>query len=156
MVIGVSNVIPRQSLSYCALSQYTCTPGLNGISLRTMSLLPLPSVAEISNFLLFYTRYVCLAGFVWRSASRAARVVQCSGPRDAAVRKSASGVAHRVRRSPGNRSLNFGFIGTQNRLLLNIQRIFNPKKVLENWDLELFNHTINTIHVDTVDTRQGS
>ena len=25
---------------------------------------------------------------------------------------------------------------------LNIQRIFNPKKVLESWDLELFNHTI--------------
>ena len=25
---------------------------------------------------------------------------------------------------------------------LNIQQIFNPKKVLKSWDLELFNHTI--------------
>ena len=25
---------------------------------------------------------------------------------------------------------------------LNIQLIFNPEKVLESWDLELFNHTI--------------
>ena len=25
---------------------------------------------------------------------------------------------------------------------LNIQPIFNPQKVLESWDLELFNHTI--------------
>ena len=25
---------------------------------------------------------------------------------------------------------------------LNIQPIFNPKKVLESWDLDLFNHTI--------------
>ena len=39
---------------------------------------------------------------------------------------------------------------------LNFQRIFNPQKVLECWDSELFNHTINTIYVDTVDTRQGS
>ena len=39
---------------------------------------------------------------------------------------------------------------------LNIQLIFNPKKVLESWDWGLFNHTINTIYVDTVDTRQGS
>ena len=39
---------------------------------------------------------------------------------------------------------------------LNIQRIFNPQKVLESWDSGLFNHTINTIHVDTVVTRQGS
>ena len=39
---------------------------------------------------------------------------------------------------------------------LNIQWIFNPQKVLESSDSELFNHTINTIHVDTVDTRQGS
>ena len=27
--------------------------------------------------------------------------------------------------------------------VLNIQLIFNPEKVLESWDLELFNHTIN-------------
>ena len=33
---------------------------------------------------------------------------------------------------------------------------FNPQKVLESWDSGLFNHTINTIYVDTVDTRQGS
>ena len=39
---------------------------------------------------------------------------------------------------------------------LNIQRIFNPQKVLESCDSGLFNHTINTIHVDTVDTRQES
>ena len=39
---------------------------------------------------------------------------------------------------------------------LNIQWIFNPQKVLESWDSELFNHTIYTIYVDTVDTRQGS
>ena len=39
---------------------------------------------------------------------------------------------------------------------LNIQQIFNPQKVLESWDSGLFNHTINTIHVDTVNTRQGS
>ena len=39
---------------------------------------------------------------------------------------------------------------------LNIQRIFNPQKVLESWDSGLFNHTINTIHVHTVDTRQGT
>ena len=39
---------------------------------------------------------------------------------------------------------------------LNIQLIFNPQEVLESWDWELFNHTINTIYVDTVDTRQGS
>ena len=39
---------------------------------------------------------------------------------------------------------------------LNIQWIFNPQKVLESWDLGLFNHTTNTIYVDTVDTRQGS
>ena len=39
---------------------------------------------------------------------------------------------------------------------LNIQWIFNPQKVLESWDWGLFNHTINTIYVDTVDTRQGS
>ena len=39
---------------------------------------------------------------------------------------------------------------------LNFQWIFNPKKVLESWDSELFNHTIYTIYVDTVDTRQGS
>ena len=39
---------------------------------------------------------------------------------------------------------------------LNIQWIFNLQKVLESWDSELFNHTINTIYVDTVDTRQGS
>ena len=39
---------------------------------------------------------------------------------------------------------------------LNIQPIFNPQKVLENWDWGLFNHTINTIYVDTVNTGQGS
>ena len=39
---------------------------------------------------------------------------------------------------------------------LNIQLIFNPQKVLENWDSGLFNHTINTIYVNTVDTGQGS
>ena len=39
---------------------------------------------------------------------------------------------------------------------LNIQRIFNPQKVLESWDSGLYNHTINTVYVDTVDTRQGS
>ena len=39
---------------------------------------------------------------------------------------------------------------------LNIQWIFNPQKVLESWDSGLFNHTIYTIYVDTVDTRQGS
>ena len=32
---------------------------------------------------------------------------------------------------------------------LNIQSIFNPQKVLESWDSGLFNHTINTIYVDT-------
>ena len=40
--------------------------------------------------------------------------------------------------------------------LFNFQQIFNPQKVLESWDSGLFNHTINTIYVDTVDTRQGS
>ena len=39
---------------------------------------------------------------------------------------------------------------------LNIQLIFNPQKVLESWDWGLFNHTINTIYVNTVDTGQGS
>ena len=39
---------------------------------------------------------------------------------------------------------------------LNIQCIFNLQKVLESWDSGLFNHTINTIYVDTVNTRQGS
>ena len=39
---------------------------------------------------------------------------------------------------------------------LNIQWIFNPQKVLESWDWGLFNHTINTIYVNTIDTRQGS
>ena len=39
---------------------------------------------------------------------------------------------------------------------LNIQWIFNPQKVLESWDSELFNHTIYIIYLDTVDTRQGS
>ena len=39
---------------------------------------------------------------------------------------------------------------------LNIQLIFNPQKVLESSDLGLFNHTINTIYVDTLNTRQGS
>ena len=39
---------------------------------------------------------------------------------------------------------------------LNIQPIFNPQKVLESWDSGLFNHTINNIYVDTVNTRQGS
>ena len=39
---------------------------------------------------------------------------------------------------------------------LNIQWIFNPQKVLESWDSGLFNHTIYTIYVDTVDKRQGS
>ena len=39
---------------------------------------------------------------------------------------------------------------------LNIQPIFNLQKVLESWDWGLFNHTINTIYVDTVDTGQGS
>ena len=39
---------------------------------------------------------------------------------------------------------------------LNIQLIFNPQKVLQSWDWGLFNYTINTIYVDTVDTRQGS
>ena len=39
---------------------------------------------------------------------------------------------------------------------LNIQWIFNPQKVLESWDSGLFNHTISTIYVDTVDTGQGS
>ena len=39
---------------------------------------------------------------------------------------------------------------------LNIQWIFNPQKVLESWDSGLFNHTIYTIYVDTVNTRQGS
>ena len=34
---------------------------------------------------------------------------------------------------------------------LNIQQIFNPQK-----NSGLFNHASNTIHVDTVDTRQGS
>ena len=38
---------------------------------------------------------------------------------------------------------------------LNIQPILNPQKVLESLDSGLFNHTIFTIHVDTVDTRQG-
>ena len=37
---------------------------------------------------------------------------------------------------------------------LNIQPIFNPKKVLQSWDWGLFNH--NTIYVNTVNTRQGS
>ena len=39
---------------------------------------------------------------------------------------------------------------------LNIQLIFNPQKVLEIWDWGIFNHTINAIYVDTVDTGQGS
>ena len=39
---------------------------------------------------------------------------------------------------------------------LNIEPIFNPQKVLESWDWGLFNYTINTIYVDTVDTGQGS
>ena len=39
---------------------------------------------------------------------------------------------------------------------LNIQQIFNPQKVLKSWDSGLFNHTINTIYVDTVNIRQGS
>ena len=39
---------------------------------------------------------------------------------------------------------------------LNIQWIFNLQKVLESWDSGLFHHTINTIYVDTVNTRQGS
>ena len=39
---------------------------------------------------------------------------------------------------------------------LNIQLIFNLQKVLESWDWGLFNHTINTIYVDTVNTGQGS
>ena len=39
---------------------------------------------------------------------------------------------------------------------LNIQWIFNLQKVLESYDSGLFNHTINTIYVDTLDTRQGS
>ena len=39
---------------------------------------------------------------------------------------------------------------------LNIQRIFNPQKVLESSDSGLFNLSINTIYVNTVDTRQGS
>ena len=39
---------------------------------------------------------------------------------------------------------------------LNIQWIFNLQKLLESWDSGLFNHTINTIYVDTVDTKQGS
>ena len=41
-------------------------------------------------------------------------------------------------------------------IFLNIQRIFNLQKVLESWDSGLFNHTINTIYVDTLGTRQGS
>ena len=36
---------------------------------------------------------------------------------------------------------------------LNIQWIFNPQKVLESWDSGLFNHIINTIYVNTVDTK---
>ena len=39
---------------------------------------------------------------------------------------------------------------------LNIQPICNPQKVLESWDWGLFNHTINTIYVNTVDIGQGS
>ena len=39
---------------------------------------------------------------------------------------------------------------------LNIQWIFNPQKSFGKLRLRLFNHTINTIYVDTVDTRQGS
>ena len=39
---------------------------------------------------------------------------------------------------------------------LNIQWIFNPQKVWESWDSELFNHIIDTIYVNTVDSRQGS
>ena len=35
---------------------------------------------------------------------------------------------------------------------LNIEPIFNPQKVLESWDWRLFNHIINTIYVDTVNT----
>ena len=34
-----------------------------------------------------------------------------------------------------------------------IQLIFNPQKVLKSWDSGLFNHTIITIYLDTVDTR---
>ena len=39
---------------------------------------------------------------------------------------------------------------------LNIQPIFNLQKVLESWDWGLFNYTINTIYVNTVDTGRGS
>ena len=39
---------------------------------------------------------------------------------------------------------------------INIQPIFNPQKVSESWDWGLFNHTINIIYVDTVNTGQGS
>ena len=35
---------------------------------------------------------------------------------------------------------------------LNIEPIFNLQKVLESWDWGLFNHIINTIYVDTVNT----
>ena len=41
-------------------------------------------------------------------------------------------------------------------LFFNIQWIFNPQKVVESWDSGLFNHTIYTIYINTVDTRQGS
>ena len=35
---------------------------------------------------------------------------------------------------------------------LNTEPIFKPQKVLESWDWGLFNDTINTIYVNTVDT----
>ena len=39
---------------------------------------------------------------------------------------------------------------------LNIEPIFNLQKVLESWDWGLFNYTINTIYIDTVNTGWGS
>ena len=39
----------------------------------------------------------------------------------------------------------------------NIQRIFNPKKVLESWDLALFNHTIKCyIYIEACQKGQKS
>ena len=38
----------------------------------------------------------------------------------------------------------------------NIQPIFDPQKVLESWDQGIFNHAINTIYVNTLNTGQGS
>ena len=38
---------------------------------------------------------------------------------------------------------------------LNIEPIFNLKKVLESWDWGLSTHIINTIYVNTVNTRQS-